>query len=76
MSKPIEKVIGRNLAVMRFKLGSIHCASSLLTQARHVRPRGLRQAPVALRRGWVQAVIDIRNENLDLFNYVTTGRIK
>ena len=73
--RPVEELTGLNRAIVRQRLGNIHCMSSLLEQARHARPKNMRGVPVELRRGWVKCVIDTMAEYQDTFVAVTTGRL-
>ena len=74
-NRPVEELTGSNYGIVRMRLGNIHCCTSLLEQARHARPQGMRSAPVALRRGWAKCVLETVAENRGLFRDVMSGRI-
>ena len=57
-SRPLEKLVGDNRGMVRFKLGRIHCMTSVLDCAREMRCPGIRDMPVALRRGLALCVIE------------------
>jgi hypothetical protein len=72
-ARPVEELVGSNYGIVRMRLGNIHCCESLLTQARHARPKGMRSVPVALRRGWVKCVLETVAENRGLYRSVMYG---
>lgn len=65
--KPYEPIHGVNRFIIKQRLGRIHCMTPILEQCRAVRPKNMRDYPVALRRGWVKCVLDIINDNRSLF---------
>lgn len=72
-TRPVENLIGDNRGMIRMKLGNIHCMSSVLTAARHCRPKNMRRVPVALRRGWAKCVIETLAEYQGTYRFVMTG---
>lgn len=73
-TKPLEPLIGTNYGVIRLKLGNIHCMTSVRDQMRQVRPKNMRNYPVALRRGWVLTVLELIDQNQDLYRHVMCGK--
>ena len=75
-ARPLERLRGHNLSIVRDILGRIHVSRSLLCAARAARPKNMRAAPAALRRGWVLAVIETWVDNHRLFAEVMGGHIE
>jgi hypothetical protein len=73
-TKPIEELVGDNYGIVKMRLGNVHCMTSVLSQARLVRPQNIHLAPVALRRGWVLCVLECIAENRSGFVACTTLR--
>ena len=57
-SKPLENLVGDNRGIVRMRLANLHCMTPVLEQARAVRPKRMRDVPVALRRGWAKCVLE------------------
>ena len=74
-ARPLERLRGHNLSSVRNILGRIHVSRSLLYAARAARPKNMGAVPVALRRGWVLAVIETWTDNRRLFAEVMRGHI-
>ena len=73
--RPIEELTGSNYGIVRQRLGNIHVMTPILAQARHARPAGMRNVPVALRRGWALCVLQTIHEYRGTFHAVTTGQL-
>jgi hypothetical protein len=73
-NRPIEELIGENFGIVRMRLGNHHAGCSLLSAARCARPRNMRRAPVALRRGWVKRVAETWADNRETYLYAITGK--
>lgn len=74
-SRPLEDLIGDNRGIVRQILGRCHCCSPILKLAREARPKGMREVPVALRRGWAKCVIETRDEYRETYLAVMSGRL-
>lgn len=72
--KPVEELVGSNRGIVRQRLGNIHCMTSILQAARVARPCRMRNAPVALRRGWAKCVIDTMAEYRKTYIAVMAGQ--
>ena len=73
-AKPVEKLVGDNYGIVKMRLGNVHCMTSVLEQARMVRPKNIKLASVALKRGWVLCVMQCITENRSGFVACTTRR--
>ncbi len=74
-NRPIEKLVGDNRGIVRQILGRTHCMSTPLTAARAARPRGMRNVPIALRRGWALCVLETLAEYRGEYVAVMTGNL-
>ncbi len=72
--KPLEELVGTNRGIVRQRLGNIHCMTHPIAAARICRPRNMRRAPVALRRGWALCVLETLHEYRSTYVAVTSGR--
>ena len=73
--RPIEELTGENRAMVRWKLGNIHCMTSFRDALKECRPEGVRKAPPALRRGLIKCVADTLNEYRGVYSQVTRGTL-
>lgn len=74
--RPVEKLRGENAGIVELRLSQIHVMTPILEAARAARPgKGLRNVPVALRRGWALHVIETHMRNRKLYLDVINGRI-
>ena len=72
-NRPIERLIGSNAGIVRQRLGNVHCMKSIRAQLRDARPRNLRQAPPALRRGWALEVLEAIRDHRQTYLQVCRG---
>ena len=70
--RPVEPLIGIIYRIVRIKMGNLHINASKLEAARHCRPKGVRKAPIALRRGWALAVLELHQKNMNLYKKIVT----
>ena len=73
--RPIEPLVGRNLAMVRMIVGNMSVGESYRAVLRRARPAVWNGAPVALRRGWARAVIETHRENRDVYRRVMGGAL-
>ena len=71
--RPLERLVGDNLGIVRQKLGNSHCELPLMDQVRACRIRDRRSAPVGLRRGLVLAVLETAAEYRETYRGVVSG---
>jgi len=79
--RKIEKLIGRNEAIVKQILGrEVHCGASYLTAARAVfakiKRETRRACPRPLRRGLVQCILKTHRQNKELYQDVMSGNLK
>lgn len=62
-ARPMEELMGGDRGVVRIRLGNMHALTSFREAARACRPKNIRKAPVALRRGLLLLVWQTLQEN-------------
>jgi len=75
-ARPIEPLIGDNRGIVRMKLGNIHCMTSFSDAVRHCRPKNIRKASPALRRGLILCVAQTLAEFRSEYVAVVTGNVR
>lgn len=61
--RPMEKLVGDNYGVVRLRCRNMHVNTPFRVAARECRPKNIRSAPPALRRGLLLAVMECLAEN-------------
>ena len=72
--RPIEELIGPNRGIVRMRLGNMHCMTPFREVARELRPKNIRDASPALRRGLLLCVYETLAEYRGTFLHVVNGR--
>ncbi len=74
-SRPIEPLIGDNYGIVRMRCGNIHCCTPFTDAVRLVRPKTLRSASPALRRGLLLCIWETMNDDRSLYLDVMNGNL-
>lgn len=70
--RPLEELTGSNRGILRIRIGNIHVMTPFTEVVRRCRPKNIRKASPALRRGLIlmvhQTLMEYRQEFLDVVN--------
>lgn len=72
--RPIERLTGSNRGIVRIRIGNMHVMTPFLEVVRACRPKNIREASPALRRGLILEVHETLSEYRSTFLHVMTGK--